>query len=92
MLRELVKIDQGIKRVPDETTILRSRHLLARHNLAQGMLSLVDDTLGAMGLLLRTGKAVDATLIAAPNSTHSADGERDLEMHKADKATSGNPA
>ena len=38
------------------------------------MLRLVNDILGAKGLLLRTGTVVDATLIAASSSTKNADG------------------
>jgi len=85
LFREFAKIDQGVARLPDETTILRFRHLLERHNLAPDMLRLVNDILGAKGLMLRTGTVVDATLIAAPSSTKNADGERDPEMHQAKK-------
>jgi IS5 family transposase len=85
LFREFAKIDQGVTRLPDETTILRFRHLLERHNLAPDMLRLVNDILGAKGLLLRTGTVVDATLIAAPSSTKNADGERDPEMRQTKK-------
>ena len=85
LFREFAKIDQGVARLPDETTILRFRHLLKRHNLAPDMLRLVYDILGAKGLLLRTGTAVDATLIAAPSSTKNADGKRDPEVRQAKK-------
>lgn len=74
-----------MNRLPDETTILRFRHLLERHNLAPDMLRLVNDILQAKGLLLRTGTAVDATLIAAPSSTKNAGGERDPEMKQTRK-------
>jgi len=85
LFREFAKIDQGVTRLPDETTILRFRHLLERHNLAPDMLRLVNDILGAKGLLLRTGTVVDATLIAAPSSTKNADGQRDPEMKQTKK-------
>ena len=85
VFREFAKIDQGMARLPDETTILRFRHLLERHNLAPDMLRLVNDILGAKGLLLRTGTVVDATLIAAPSSTKNADGQRDPEMKQTKK-------
>ena len=71
--------------MPDETTILRFRHLLERHNLAPDMLRLVNDIPQAKGLLLRTGTAVDAALIAAPSSTKNAGGERDPEMKQTRK-------
>ena len=63
-------------RLPDETTILRFRHLLERHNLAPDMLRLVNDLLQARGLVLRSGTAMDATLLAAPSSAKNAGGER----------------
>ena len=85
LYREFAKLDGALDRLPDETTILRFRHLLERHNLAPDMLCLVNDILQAKGLLLRTGTAVDATLIAAPSSTKNADGERDPEMKQTRK-------
>jgi IS5 family transposase len=85
LYREFAKIGLGLARLPDETTILRFRHLLERHSLAPDMLRLVNDILQARGMLLRTGTAVDATLIAAPSSTKNADGERDPEMRSAQK-------
>ena len=80
LYREFAKLGDGVSRLPDETTILRFGHLLERHNLAPDMLRLVNDILGAKGLMLRTGTVVDATLIAAPSSTKNAGGERDPEM------------
>ncbi|MDQ2734752.1 MAG: IS5 family transposase [Pseudomonadota bacterium] len=85
LYREFAKIGMGMARLPDETTILRFRHLLERHNLAPDMLRLVNDLLQHKGLMLRTGTAVDATLIAAPSSTKNADGECDPEMRSSQK-------
>ncbi len=72
-------------RLPDESTILRFRHLLERHKLAEQILATVNDLLQAKGLLLKAGTVVDATLIAAPSSTKNASGERDPEMHQTKK-------
>jgi IS5 family transposase len=69
----------------DESTILRFRHLLERHKLAEQILVTVNDLLQAKGLLLKAGTVVDATLIAAPSSTKNASGERDPEMHQTKK-------
>ena len=80
--REFAKLEGVTARLPDETTILRFRHLLERHELAVDMLRVVNDILQAKGLMMRTGTAVDATLISAPSSTKNADGERDPEMLK----------
>ena len=71
--------------VPDETTILRFRRLLEEHKLTPQILALVNELLGAKGLLLRAGTVVDATLIAAPSSTKNASGERDPEMKQSQK-------
>ena len=54
---------------PDESTILRFRHLLEAHKLAEQIFQVVNELLEHKKLLLRTGTIVDATLIAAPTST-----------------------
>ena len=71
--------------VPDETTILRFRRLLEEHKLSAQILALVNELLGAKGLMLRAGTVVDATLIAAPSSTKNASGERDPQMKQSKK-------
>ncbi len=72
-------------RLPDESTILRFRHLLEEHKVAAQMLAVINDMLATKGLMLRTGTVVDATLISAPSSTKNASGERDPEMHQTKK-------
>ena len=72
-------------RLPDESTILRFRHLLEKHKLAEQILALVNDLLTGKGLLLKAGTVVDATLIAAPSSTKNAGGKRDPQMHQSKK-------
>jgi IS5 family transposase len=85
LYREFAGLGDGVSRLPDETTILRFRHLLEAHDLAVDMLRVVNDILQAKGLMLRTGTEVDATLISAPSSTKNAEGERDPEMHQVKK-------
>ena len=85
MYREFASIEPGPVRLPDESTILRFRHLLEAHGLALEMLRAINDTLRERGLMLKTGTVVDATLIAAPSSTKNASGERDPEMHQTKK-------
>jgi len=82
---EFAGLNAGASRIPDESTILRFRHLLEKHNLAVDMLRVVNDILEAKGLLMRTGTAVDATLISAPSSTKNDSGERDPEMKQTKK-------
>lgn len=85
MFREFVGLDAGEDNLPDESTILRFRHLLETHNLSIQILATVNATLTAKGLLLKSGTVVDATLIAAPSSTKNQDGESDPEMHQTKK-------
>ncbi len=70
---------------PDESTILRFRHLLEAHKLAEQILKTVTQLLESKKLLLRTGTIVDATLIAAPSSTKNSTKSRDPEMHQSKK-------
>jgi len=85
LTREFARLEGVDARLPDETTILRFRHLLERHKLAEQLLATVNDMLREQGLMLRTGTVVDATLIAAPSSTKNSSGERDPEMHQSKK-------
>lgn len=78
----------GAARMPDESTILRFRHLLEKHELAPKILAIINAGLAEQGLMLKTGTVVDATIIAAPSSTKNKSGDRDPEMHQAKK---GNP-
>jgi IS5 family transposase len=85
MFREFAGLDMGEDNLPDESTILRFRHLLEKNNLSLQLLATVNATLTAKGLLLKSGTVVDATLIAAPSSTKNSSGERDPEMHQTKK-------
>jgi IS5 family transposase len=85
LYREFAGLDEGMTRLPDESTILRFRHLLETHGLAVQMLTLVNEILSEKGLMLKTGSAVDATLISAPSSTKNGCGTRDPEMHQTKK-------
>ena len=85
LFRDFAGLGGGSDRLPDESTILRFRHLLELHKLAPQMLHTVNELLRAKGLLLRAGTVVDATLIAAPSSTKNNSGQRDPEMHQSKK-------
>lgn len=75
----------GAARMPDETTILRFRHLLEKHQLAPLVLASINTGLARQGLMLKTGTIVDASILAAPSSTKNKEGERDPEMHQTKK-------
>jgi IS5 family transposase len=85
LLRDFAGLSGWSERLPDESTILRFRHLLEEHKLAAQILETVNDVLRSKGLLLKAGTVVDATLIAAPSSTKNKSGERDPEMHQSKK-------
>ncbi len=65
--------------LPDETTILHFRHLLEKHSLGEGLLQEINGHLESLGLKLREGTIVDATIIEAPPSTKNRNKERDPE-------------
>ena len=83
--RDFAGLSRWDEHIPSESSILRFRHLLERHKLADQILATVNDLLIQRGLLLKTGTVVDATLIAAPSSTKNNDKARDPEMHSSQK-------
>src|ERR1700704_1657865 len=84
-MRRFVRVELGEEVVPDETTILRFRHLLEQHGLTQAIFSSITGLLEERRLLLRSGTIVDATIIAAPSSTKNAAAARDPEMKQTRK-------
>jgi IS5 family transposase len=75
-------VELGEDTVPDESTILRFRHLLEAHQLTAQMFDAVRDLLVDRDRLVITGTLVDATLIAAPSSTKHATKTRDPAMRQ----------
>lgn len=84
-MRRFAGIELGTAVVPDETTILRFRHLLEQHHLTEAIFAAVKDLLAEKRLLLHAGTIVDATIIAAPSSTKNAAHARDPEMKQTRK-------
>jgi len=84
-LRRFVGIDLGRERVPDGTTLLKFRRKLEANKLGEALFAKVGEVLQAQGMKVGTGTIVDATIIAAPSSTKSADQTRDPEMHQTRK-------
>lgn len=71
--------------IPDETTILKFRHLLEKHNLAKKLFEEINRHLDEQGLMLKEGTIVDASIISAPSSTKNKDQSRNPEMHQTKK-------
>lgn len=84
-IRRFVGVELGDDVVPDETTILRFRHLLEQHHLTEQIFTAIRGLLEEKRLLLKVGTIVDATIIAAPSSTKNATATRDPEMHQTRK-------
>ena len=84
-LRHFAGLDAGDDLIPDESSILRFRHRLEKHGIAEQLLAEVNALLTERGLLLRQGTIVDATLINAPSSTKNQDRQRDPQMHQTKK-------
>jgi len=84
-MRQFAGLSLARGAVPDETTILKFRHLVERHDLARQIFETIKGHLQAKGLMLRQGTIVDATIVSAPSSTKNSTGERDPEMHQTRK-------
>lgn len=84
-MRRFAGIELNEDAIPDETTLLKFRRLLGRHDLAAKILSEVNAHLEGLGMLMRHGTIVDATLISAPSSTKNKEGKRDPDMHQTRK-------
>jgi IS5 family transposase len=84
-MRRFARIELADDAVPDETTILRFRHLLEKNALSQQIFAKVRALLDHKRLLLKSGTIVDATIIDAPPSTKNAEKARDPEMKQGKK-------
>ncbi len=76
-MRRFAGIELVDDAVPDETTILRFRHLLEKHKLTEAIFAEVRALLEERRLLLKSGTIVDATIIEAPASTKNEAKSRD---------------
>lgn len=84
-MRRFAGIELVEDTIPDESTILRFRHLLEEQQLTEAIFAEVRSLLEEKRLLLKSGTIVDATIIAAPPSTKNAEKARDPEMHQTRK-------
>jgi transposase, IS5 family len=87
-MRRFVRVELGEDTIPDESTILRFRHLLEEHELTKAMFEEIGSLLEEKGLLVKQGTIVDATIIAAPSSTKNKQKARDPEMRQTRKGKS----
>ena len=85
VMRNFAGIDLGEEAAPDETTILKFRHLLESKGMGAELLRLVNRYLQENGLKVSRGTIVDASIINAPSSTKNRDQARDPDMHQTKK-------
>ena len=85
-MRTFAGIEFGIHRIPDETTILKFRRLLEKHDLTDKLFEEVNQLLEENGYTVGAGTVVDATIIHAPTSTKNESKARDPEMSSTKKA------
>ncbi len=84
-MRAFARLELFDESMPDETTILKFRRLLEKHQLTAAIMNAINDTLEQKGLLLKGGTMVDATIIHAPPSTKNEAKQRDPEMRQTKK-------
>src|SRR5919109_437336 len=84
-MRRFAKVELSEDVVPDETTILRFRHILEKNGLTRAIFETINALLAEKRLTLKSGTIVDATIISAPSSTKNATGTRDPEMKQGRK-------
>jgi IS5 family transposase len=84
-MRRFARVERDEDTVPDESTILRFRHLREQHQLTAAMFDAVKALLTEQRRLLKAGTIVDATIIGAPSSTKNATQTRDPEMKQTRK-------
>ncbi len=87
-MRRFAGVDLVDAPAPDESTVLRFRHLLDEHNLGVKMFQQVHRHLEAQGIQVGTGTIVDVTIIAAVPSTKNKQKKRDPDMHQTKKRQS----
>ena len=87
-LRRFAGVDLGVAAAPDETTILRFRHLLEKHELCGQMLDTVNLYLDGKGIRISTGTIVDATRYQRAQF----DEERDRQARSRDASDQEGPA
>ena len=71
--------------LPDETSILKFRHLLERDELGKVPLEDINAHLESLALRLRERTIEDSSIIEASYSTKTRAGKRDPEMHQTRK-------
>ena len=65
-MRRFAGLELAEDPIPDETTILKFRRLLEKHQLTAAMMNTIQAVLASRGLVMSGGTMVDATIVHAP--------------------------
>ena len=84
-MRRFAQLELLDDAIPDETTILKFRHMIERHALSEAIFADINNYLVEKGIQVSQGSMVDATIIQAASSTKNKDKKRDAEMHSTRK-------
>ena len=84
-MRRFAQLELLDDAIPDETTILKFRHMIERHTLSEAIFADINNYLVEKGIQVSQGSMVDATIIQAASSTKNKDKKRDAEMHSTRK-------
>jgi len=85
LFQQFVGLEVGSNSLFIESVILRFLHLQEAYQRSPQILTTLNSSLSAKGLMLKSGTAVDSALIAAYISSKNSNGERNPEMHQTKK-------
>ncbi|WP_419614747.1 IS5 family transposase [Thiolapillus sp.] len=85
IMRRFAQLELFDDAIPDETTILKFRHMIERHTLSEAIFADINNHLVEKGIRVSQGSMVDATIIQTASSTKNKDKKRDAEMHSTRK-------
>ena len=72
-MRRFAQLELLDDAIPDETTILKFRHMIERHALSEAIFADINNYLVEKGIQVSQGSMVDATIIQAASSTKNKD-------------------
>ena len=84
-MRQFTQLELLDDAIPDETIILKFRHMIERLALSEAIFADINNYLVEKGIQVSQGSMVDATIIQAASSTKNKDKKRDAEMHSTRK-------
>ena len=72
-MRRFAQLELLDDAIPDETTILKFRHMIERNTLSEAIFADINNYLIEKGIQVSQGRMMDATIIQAASSTKNKD-------------------